>query len=176
MKKKLAVLAAFAAIALLPNTSRAITGTVNATAKISPPLRIAPVRTLDFGDLLIDGVNTGSASISVLGAGLYTNVTQLGTPAAGRFTITGRAGQAINTLSIAGNAPATCTVVNAGDCAATTNTLGVASGTMDQAPGVIIPGATGTGVVTVNYGGVVNTAIDQSSGQYNMTLTVTAAY
>lgn len=176
--KKLSLAVALAALMVAPNVGRTATGTVNATAIIAPPLRIVATQTLDFGELLTDGLLAGQYDIAANGTATPSNLTQVGTSTAGQFELRGRAGETVATLSIAFDAATVaCVPVQVGDCVGGgTTTLAFQNPIMDQVAPLILPGAVGLGVQPVNYGASIVTAIDQEPGQYTNTLTVTAAY
>jgi hypothetical protein len=176
--KKIALLAAIAAIVLAPHVGRAITGLVDVQGRIAPPLRITPVAALDFGTLLTDGINTGTSVVDTAGAETLTNLIQLTAPSNGSFDLSGRGGATVNTLGISASTTLNCGVdtdpVN--DCTVGATTLTVDTTTLDQTAPVVLPAGPGLQTLSVNYGGTMHTAINQAAGLYTGTLTVTAAY
>lgn len=176
--KKLSLAVALAALVLAPQAGRAVTGNVDVTARIAPPLRITPVAPLDFGLLLTDGINAGTSVVDTAGAEVLTNLIQLGTASAGSFDLSGRGGATVSSFSIAG------TVLNCAtdtdplnDClGGGTTTITISAPTATFAPGDALPAGAGLQTASVSYGAQLDTAINQEAGLYAGTLVVTAAY
>ena len=160
-----AAIFAFSTISFGQDTS---TGTANAGANIITPISIVKVTDINFGDLVPS--TEESVTVVMNQSGVITSAAQYylstGTRTAASFTISG---EADHTYKI--NCPTTIALAGPGDDMTLTFNSSLASLAIDGTPLTL----TG-GTQTLNLGGSLALAKNQTAGAYTGTFNVTVAY
>ncbi|ASO07427.1 DUF4402 domain-containing protein [Arenibacter algicola] len=168
--KKITYLIAILMLFSITNSKAQESADASATATVVAPIAISKTTDMNFGNVAVSSLNSGTVVLAPAGTrtttGDATTPATSGTVSAASFSITGESGY---TYAITLPSSAITLEANAG-----ANSMTIGSFTSD-------PDATGTltgGAETVNVGATLNLSAGQAAGVYNSTsaLTVTVNY